>query len=585
MSFGNKKLFSFILSIALVLSMLIIPIQGTVFAEDAEATSTITIVHTNDTHARLLEGKYDGMGFAKIATKVKEIKANNPNVLFLDAGDTLHGLPIATISKGEKVVELMNLMGYDAMVPGNHDFNYGADRLLELAEKAEFPVLAANVKKQEDGSTILKPYIIKELGGMKIGIFGVTTPETKYKSHPKNTEGLDILDPVETAKEIVKELKEQEVDMIICLSHVGLDEDSEVKSSDIAKNVEGIDVIVDGHSHSVLPEGELVGDTLIVQTGEYDKNLGIVNIEIKDGKVVNKTASLFTKEEAAELEEDAEVKAFIEGIEEANNEITSVEIGETKVKLDGEREHVRAGETNLANIITDAMIKASGADLAITNGGGIRASIEAGKITKLDVITVLPFGNQLTVLEVKGEDIVKALEHGTSSYPETKGAFPQVGGMTFTLDLSKEVGNRVTDVKIQGEPIDLNKNYKLATNDFMAAGGDGYEMFVGCKEIALYPALDEIVMDYISELGVIDQTVEGRFTVKEAPEVVEEPVVEPVEEVTEQVKEETYVVKAGDVLWKIAEKFNTTWEKLAEYNKLTNPHLIFPGQKILVPVE
>lgn len=571
MSLRSKKLSSFILSIALVLSMLVLPIQGIVFADDAEVT-TITIVHTNDTHARLLEDKYAGMGFAKLATKVKELRANNPNVLLLDAGDTFHGLPIATISKGEKVVELMNLMGYDAMVPGNHDFNYGADRLLELAEKAEFSVLAANVKKQEDGTTILKPYIIKEIDGVKIGIFGVTTPETKYKSHPKNTEGLDILDPVKVSEEIVNELKEQEVDMIICISHVGLDESSEVKSTDIAENVEGIDIIVDGHSHSALTEGKLVGDTLIVQTGEYDKNLGIVNVEVKDGEILNKTAGLFTKEEAAELEEDAEVKAFIDEVEAANSEVTSVVIGETKVKLDGEREQVRAGETNLGNILTDAMIKASGADLAITNGGGIRASIDVGKITKLDVITVLPFGNQLTVIEVKGEDIVKALEHGTSSYPETKGAFPQVGGMTFTLDLSKEVGNRVTDVMIQGEPIDLNRYYKLATNDFMAAGGDDYEMFADCKEIALYPALDEIVMDYISELGVIDQAKEGRFIVKEAPEVAGP-------------SEETYIVKAGDVLWKIAEKFNTTWEKLAEYNKLANPHLIFPGQKILVPVQ
>lgn len=578
MGFRNKRLFTFILAIALVLSMFMVPMQETVFADDTEVSSTITIVHTNDTHARLLEGDYDGMGFAKIATKAKEIKANNPNVLFLDAGDVLHGLPIATISKGEKVVELMNLMGYDAMVPGNHDFNYGTDRLLELAQKAKFPVIAANVKKQEDGSDVLKPYIIKELNGMKIGIFGITTPETKYKSHPKNTEGIDILDPVKAAEEVVKELKEQEVDVIIGLSHVGLDEDSEVKSSDVAEKVEGIDIIVDGHSHHELPEGKLVGNTLIVQAGEYDKNLGIVNIEVKDGKVVSKKASLFTKEQAAELEEDAEVKAFIEQIEQANNEVTSVVVGETKVKLDGERAQVRGGETNLANILTDAMIKASGAELAITNGGGIRASINAGAITKGDIIKVLPFGNQLNVLEVKGEDIVKALEHGTSSYPEIKGAFPQVGGMTFTLDLSKEVGSRVTDVMIQGEPVDLNRNYKLATNDFVAAGGDGYEMFIGCKEIALYPALDEIVMDYISELGVIDQTVEGRFTVKEVPEPIEE-------EATQPVKEDTYIVKAGDVLWKIAEKFNTTWEKLAEYNKLVNPHLIFPGQKILVPVK
>lgn len=574
MNYKNRKLFSIILSFVLALGIIVAPLNSTVFAEEAE--KQIIIVHTNDTHSRLKEGDYDGMGFAKIATKVKEIRKENENVLLLDAGDTLHGLPIATISKGETVIGIMNSMGYDAMVLGNHDFNYGYDRLVELKDMMKFPMIVSNVVK-EDGTVDFKPYEIKEIAGIKIGIFGLTTPETKYKSNPKNTEGVNIEDPVEVAKEMVSKLKEENVDMIIALSHLGLDEDSEVKSSDVAEKVEGIDIIVDGHSHSVLEEGKVVGDTLIVQTGEYDKNLGVVKVEIKDGKILSKQASLFTKEEAAEIEEDSEIKGLIDEIDNKNEEITSVLVGKSKVKLDGERELVRAGETNLANIITDAMLKASGAEVAITNGGGIRASIEAGDIKMGDVIQVLPFGNYLVVKEVKGIDILNALEHGTSSYPETKGAYPQVAGMTFKLDPSKEAGKRVYDVKVGENPLDINKTYKLATNDFMAVGGDEYTMLAEGKVLAEYPALDEIVAEYIKGLGTIDQKAEGRITV-----IGEAPVVEP-EAPKVEVKEETYVVKPGDVLWKIAEKFAKTWEELAEYNKMKNPHLIFPGQHIMIP--
>lgn len=536
----------------------------------------IIIVHTNDTHSRLLEGEYDGMGFAKIATKVKELKKENSNVLLLDAGDTLHGLPIATISKGETIVDLMNTMGYDAMVPGNHDFNYGYDRLVELKDMMDFPMILSNVVK-EDGTVDFKPYEIKEVAGMKIGIFGLTTPETKYKSNPKNTEGVDIKDPVKVAEEMVSKLKEENVDMIIALSHLGLDEDSEVKSLDVAEKVDGIDIIIDGHSHTVLDKGKMVGDTLIVQTGEYDKNLGIVKLEVKDGKILSKEASLFTKEEAEGIAEDKEIKELIEKINKENEKITSVLVGKSKVKLDGEREQVRAGETNLANIITDAMMNASGAEVAITNGGGIRSSIEAGDITMGDVIKVLPFGNYLVVKEVKGIDILNALEHGTSSYPETKGAFSQVAGMTFKLDPTKEAGKRVCDVKVGGEPLDINRTYKLATNDFMAAGGDGYTMLQEGKVLAEYPALDEIVAEYIKSLGVIDQKVEGRMGVVEGvgkgPDVVPGP----------EAGEEVYTVKSGDVLWRIGKIFNKTWQELAKYNNLKNPHLIFPGQHIRIP--
>lgn len=339
MNFRNKRIFSLFLSLMLVFGMFLAP-MGT-YAEEAK-TVELTIVHTNDVHSRVKGDDKAVIGYAKLATKIKELKAENPNVLVLDAGDTTHGLPIATISNGESIIGLMNKVGYDAMAPGNHDFNYGYERLLELSEKADFPILAANVVK-EDGTTDLKEYEIKEVDGLKIGIFGLATPESKYKSNPKNTEGVDIIDPVEVAEKMVGKLQAEKVDMIIALVHLGVDDESEVKSRDVAA-VKGIDLVVDGHSHTKLDEGELVGDTLLVQTGNYLGNIGLVNIKFVDGKISEKTAKLIEFEEAKGIAEDEDVKKAIEELEEGNKKITSVNVGKNNNKLEGTREIVRAGE-------------------------------------------------------------------------------------------------------------------------------------------------------------------------------------------------------------------------------------------------
>lgn len=584
MTMRKMKGLSFTIAFMLIFTALF---ANPFFVSAAEGEQVeIIIVHTNDTHGRVKEGSYDGMGFGKIATKVKEIRAENENVLVLDAGDAFHGQTIASLVEGESIVKIMDAIGYDAMVPGNHDFNYGQERLVELAELAGFSILSSNVIK-EDGETLLPAYEIKELGGLKIGIFGLSTPETTYKTHPKNVVGLTFKDPIEVAKSMVEELKD-EVDVVIALSHLGMDESSTDTSIKVAQEVEGIDLIVDGHSHSELPEGMLVNNTLIVQAGEFDKNLGIVELVYQDGEITN-TATLLTKEEAAELAEDEDLVALVEEIEAENSVVLSAVVGSTDVYLDGERENVRAGETNLGNLITSAMVEATGADIAITNGGGIRASIEAGEITKGDVITVLPFGNYVVVKEISGANIVAALEHGIDSYPATKGAFPHVAGMEFTFDEANPAGSRVVEVKVNGEILDPAKMYKVATNDFMAAGGDDYTMLADGELLGEYPALDEVMISYIEEHGTEAAKVEGRINVIEAPQVeepvAEEPAIEaPVEEEA-QTDEEVYIVISGDVLWKIAKGYGITWETLAEYNNLENPNLLLPGQKLLVPAK
>jgi len=565
MRLSNKKIVSLFLSLALIVSILV-GSWTTVFAEDVK---TLTIVHVNDVHGQVVEDEGNGViGYAKLATIVKELREDS-NVLLLNAGDTLHGTNFATLNRGEAVINLMNLMGFNAMVPGNHEFNYGYERLLELRDMAEFPILGANIVKEADGTSDFESYIIEEFEGFKVGIFGLSTEETKVKAHPKYSEGLRFDSPIEVAKKLVGELQAEGVDLIIGLVHLGLDEESAkvaTTSEMLAEAVEGIDIIVDGHSHHKLPEGKLVNDTLIVQAHEWTKNIGIVEVKMVDGEK-EIVAKLLDYEAVKDVEGDEEVLAEIEKVETVNEEIMNQVIGKNLILLDGVREHVRGGETNLGNLATDAMLKASGADVVITNGGGIRASIEVGDITLGNAFEVFPFGNTLVTIEVTGATIKAALEHGVDAYPEVAGKFPHVAGMTYKIDPSKEAGNRVVEILVNGEEIDLEKTYALATNDFMASGGDGYEMFIGAPVLMEHGLLYETVVDYIKELGEVAYEVEGRI----------------VEFVPEEVEPQKYVVVPGDVLWKIARKFGTTWEVLAEYNKLKNPHLIFPGQVILIP--
>lgn len=504
----------------LILSLLVCIIMPVFGAEQ----TTITLIHTNDTHANI---KSDGkaiIGFGKVATYVEQLKKEN-NVLVLDAGDMFQGLPIANLEKGHSIVSIINQVGYDAMVPGNHEFDFGTTNLLELSKKLDFPMLSANIETIE-GKEVFKPYIVKEFEGMKVGIFGLTTPETYFKTHPNNVKGYEFNEIVASADKIVKKLRETEkVDVIIMVSHLGLDEG--VDTSDVvAKAVKGIDVIVDGHSHTTLPEGREVEDTLIVSTGEKLNNIGQVELVVEAGKVISKSSKLIGYTDLAEVEAKQTVEEEIAKVEAAQKAVLDKVVGKTSVDLDGERANVRTGETNLGQLATDAMIKETGAQMAITNGGGIRASIPAGDITMNHVVTVFPFGNTVMVKEIKGSDIKAALEHGVSEYPEQKGAFPHTAGITFTLHTKEAVGNRISDIKIAGEELQLDKLYTVVTNDFMAAGGDGYEMFKTYPVKAEYNTLMDILLDYIAELGTVEGEVETRMVITDELNGVKEEVLE-----------------------------------------------------------
>ena len=575
-----KKVLSLVLVVLLILSSF-----SFVFAEDAE-TVKITVIHTNDTHSRLI-GTNTEIGFAKIATLIKEAKEANPNTLVLDAGDTLHGMPIVNISKGENAIKVLEAAGYDYMTLGNHDFNYGKERLFELRDMSQVGMLSANIV-DENGEYIFTPYVIEEVGDVKVGIYGLSTPDTVILTNPNNVVGLVFKDPIEVSKEMVEEL-EDKTDVIIALAHLGLDESSTLTSKALAQEVEGIDLIIDGHSHSMLEGGQLENNTLIVQTKNYGQNLGYIDIEILEGEVTGITARLLAAADTADVVPDPDLQKIIEDIEAANAEVFNEVIATTGVYLDGVRENVRTKETNLGNLSADAARAATGADIAFVNGGGIREDIPVGDITKGKIAAIFPFGNTIEVKKITGADLKAMLEWSVSDYPAAKGAFLQVSGLEFTFDPAKEIGSKVVEILVGGEAFDEAKEYTVAINDFMSTGGDGYAMLADYDVLAIYGTYEEIIIDYLVANGTAGSEVSGRIkvmeTVVEEPEPVEPEPVEPAPVEPGPVEEVIYIVVPGDVLWKIAAKYNLTYQELAEYNNIANPHLIFPDQVIKVPTK
>ncbi|MEK4564015.1 5'-nucleotidase C-terminal domain-containing protein [Alkalihalobacillus sp. FSL R5-0424] len=545
------------------------------FTAEAKAEeTTIQILHTNDVHGRAFEGEFDGMGYAKLAALIDETRSEH--ALLLDAGDTFHGTTFASLEEGETIAQALNLLGYDALVPGNHDFNYGLERLQELEGTLDFPILGANLLNDAQ-ETFFDPYLIKEVNGIKVGIFGLSTPETEYKTHPNNVRDVTFEDPSITANRMVEQLEEEGVDVIIALAHLGIDKSSEITSEKVAEDVPGIDVIIDGHSHSELKIGMEAGnETLIASAGEYVQNLGVVELVLEDGELVDRSARLINQTEVEEIEPDQEMESLLEELEEAQQDILAEPVGETQVKLDGEREQVRVEETNLGNLIADVLRESTGADIALTNGGGIRASVAAGTITKGDLVEVSPFGNYGMTKEITGEQLLEILEIGVKEYPEPSGGFPQISGFSFSIDESKQPGDRVHSVNVAGAPLDLAKSYTLATNDFLASGGDEYGPLADLPITNEYNALDELLISYLGESGEIAPKVEGRIQFGELEKEGSSD-----KAVQNGSDSSSYVVQPGDTLFKIGLRENVTWETLMGWNPtIKDEDLIYAGETI-----
>lgn len=526
---------------------------------------SLTIFHTNDSHGTVSHEPY-------LKTLVDTEKSQNKNVLTVSAGDVFHGQLIASLSKGISIAKIMDCVGYDYIAPGNHDFNYELDGLINIASQSKFKILAANVTDKNSGKLIFDPYEIKDIDGVKVGIFGLATPETLVKtSGIKSMAHLNFEDPVTVSRKIVKQLRDKGCKIIIAITHLGLDKSSEAKnrSDNLAKCVDGIDLIIDGHSHTTLENGLKVGKTLIVQTGEHGKNIGVVNLEMKNN-VLSESAHLISMDDNTKILPDESVLKIIDEESGKIAQLTSEKICDLDFDLNGERESVRKSETNLTDLITDAILDKTGADLVIINGGTVRASLKKGEITKADVLKVLPFTNFVATIKAKGSTILKALEHGVSEYPESFGGMAQVSGINFKFDPSQEKGNRVFDVRLTktNEKLNLNKEYVLASSQFTLDGGDNYNMFSDKKDCKQYETIENLLMDYMSKKDLSAYAkVQNRMQIDKKT-------------VDSAAKENVYAVQKGDNLWTIAKKFCTTWQKLAALNSIKNPNLIYPGQII-----
>ena len=537
-----KKLLSLLLVLCLVLSL-----SCTAFAAGAEKPldGKTVILHSNDVH-----GAIDL--YAAMAALKADYEAQGAEVILADAGDYSQGTVYVSVNKGADAVTMMNATGYDVVTLGNHEFDYGYAQLVENMKAAKFQVLCADVLGT-DGKTIYDANTIIEKGGVKIGFFGLETPEAQTKANPKLIQGLKFLAGAD-GKELyncaaaqVADLKAKGADLVVCLAHLGVDESSEPYTSyDLAKNVQGIDFIIDGHSHTVMtagPNGEH-----IQSTGTAFANIGVITIDNATKKIVgNELKAIWHTEKNADGKSvtvvdyktrdekvAAAAKAIIDPIDKAYGEKFAV----SEVALNGTKapNGNRDSETNLGDLITDAMLWKVLADaeitvpeenvVAITNGGGIRASIGVGDVTKKDINTVLPFGNTLAVVYVKGSELLEALEASTYCTPESIGGFPQVAGMQFTVatyetyDKNDEsypnstyygpkTINRVTIGSINGKDFDPEATYAVITNNFVAGGGDTYYAFAAAtNQFDTGLPLDEVVMEYITKelKGVIGET-------------------------------------------------------------------------------
>ena len=495
------------------------------------ALEDIVILYTNDVHCAVDEG---AIGYETVSSVKASLEASGKYVLVVDSGDAIQGNAIGSFSEGESIVNIMNEVGYDAMALGNHEFDYGIDRLIELSEEADFEFLSCNFK-DASGETVFEPYTIVECEDISIAFVGITTPMTYNSSTPtffqdgngnliysfsEDSEGDEL---AEAVNEAAAAARSEGADYVIALSHLGFDYNcSPYTSTEIIHKIEGIDVFLDGHSHTVLESLNCIDKNgncvLLSQTGTKFANIGMLTFDA-DGKITTKLL-------------DASSTASVIDSELTNlNEIASQVVGSTPFDLtindpsNPDLRIVRLTETNPGDLTADSMRAYTGADIAFCNGGGIRAAIPAGDITGTDVLAVFPFCNYISMISLSGQQILDALEYSVSFYPNEFGGFLQVSGITFDVDVNIQSGvvtddlgmfvsiegedRRVSNVMVNGEAIDPNATYSVAGNTYTLLNeGDGYTMFDGAEVLLESSVLDhQVFMNFISSFddGIVSE--------------------------------------------------------------------------------
>lgn len=502
------------------------------------------ILHINDLHSRIEEiGATDATcsaeaaeagecfgGYARLATKIRErraaLDAEGVPHLTLDAGDQFQGSLYYTTYKGQAEVEFMNAIGFDAMAIGNHEFDDGPDVLADFVRAADFPVISGNTRidDSEPLAALVEEHVVLDRGGTPVAILSVVTPDTRFLASPGPNVRFE--DEIVYLREAVARMKEEGIDRIILLSHIGFGRDQE-----IARTVDGISLIIGGHSHTLLsntvedtpdyatmvesPSGRAVP---IVQAYAFSRYLGDLRLEFgEDGAVVSAEGDTILID--ASVEPDEAILARIGELSGPIEEMKRRPVAEIAAAIDGSRESCRARECEMGNAVADAMLARvadQGITIAIANGGGLRASLAEGTVTMGDVLTVLPFQNTLTTMRLSGATIIAALEHGVGAIEDGAGRFPQVAGLRFRLDPSAEPGSRISGVEVrQGagwEPIDEDAVYGVVTNNFLARGGDGYTMLADAEDTYISAVdLAEALAEYLSVNEPYSPVIEGRI--------------------------------------------------------------------------
>ena len=556
----TKKFLSLLLALLMVCSL----VSGMAFADDeaaaVERSADIVILFTSDVHC----GIDQGFGYAGLSEIYDHLVAQGNKVILVDDGDNIQGEPIGTMTKGEALVDLMNKVGYSVAIPGNHEFDYGMEQFLSLAKQAKFSYVSCNFN--HEGELVFDPYVIRELDGMKVAFVGVTTPKTLTSSTPRyfqdengeivygffqDETGEGVYNAVQSA---VDDARAEGADYVVVLGHMGNEEECHPWTySDVISNVSGIDVFLDGHSHDtdqVVMKDKDGKEVIRAACGTKLSCIGWCRIDT-EGKITtglytwnnnesapallgiaNKTSALVDKATSALEKKLKEVVASSEVLLTINDP-EEVDANGKPIRM------VRRAETNLGDLCADAYRIQSGADIAFVNGGGIRVSINAGKITLNDILKVHPFGNAMCVIEVTGQQILDALEWGARAVPGENGGFLQVSGLSYEIHsyiespcksdensmfAGIEGERRVQNVLVDGKPIDPEATYTLASHDYMLLNnGDGYTMFDGAPLLQDRVKLDnQVLIDYITETleGVIgeeyeDLTGEGRIVIVE----------------------------------------------------------------------
>jgi 5'-nucleotidase/UDP-sugar diphosphatase len=474
----------------------------------------LVLLHTNDFHGSLMADGGRG-GLAEVAAFVRAVRAVNPQVLLVDAGDFNTGSALSNMYDGQLDIQGYNIMRYDAVTFGNHEFDGNMEKLDMQIALAQFPFVSSNITRADGSYLGGNRYIVKNYDNFSVGIFGITTLRTRVIASPDRS--LVFINEIDAAREVVRILREIEgVDIVIGLSHMGDVQETEdhITSIELAKRVEGIDIIVDGHSHTLFPVPRMAGDAWVVSANEWGKYIGYGKLTVRDGRLVDFTWA------PVPIGPDPEVTAMLEPYVQAANEKLKEVIGTASDTFVFGNRLTRYEETSIGNMITDANVwyfrnmSNQRIDFAFHNGGNIRAELPAGPITQERILTILPFENYLFIASMRGSQIIQLFDF-IATIPQGNGGFPQFSSdVRYTID--KTTGSGVIrDLTIGGEPVDPARTYRFCTNDYILGGGDGYEVMVNVSDtFNTSLLLSYVVTEYIrAHGGVISPVTDGRLTV------------------------------------------------------------------------